>query len=247
MVQSAGVRERVMASRLEQQLSTLRQGDHACSFYQTAAEQMAVVVPFVKEGLARGEGCVYIADDRTVEEVTEALLTAGADVGREQKCGALLFSCKWDWRNSGEFDIDMMAAGVKTLVDQALAPGLPGLWVAVEMTWTLEPDIDPRTLAQWESHWNELIAGMPVVLLCQYNRQRITPAAIRWELRTHPLVICNDQVYPNLYYEPPDLFLDPEAYEQRVEWMLAQLQRVRLAEEERFRALIEHSYDALSV
>ena len=44
-----------MTTELERQLIDLKQGDHICLIYETMAEQMAAAVPFLKEGLARGE------------------------------------------------------------------------------------------------------------------------------------------------------------------------------------------------
>jgi signal transduction histidine kinase len=222
---------------LDKHLARLRHGDHACSFYDNAAEQEALVISFMKEGLARGERCVYVVDDRTVEDLISGLGRAGVDVSREQERGALQFIGKAQWRNPGDFEVTAMAEGVKKLVNQALAPGWPGLWVAVEMTWALSPDIDPGRLAEWEAFWNNLITDMPAVLLCQYNRRRIPPAAIYLELKTHPLVVTPHEVYHNFYYEPPDLFLNQGAYGERVEWMLEQFQRARALEEERARRL----------
>ena len=114
---------------LERQLTSLRHGDHACSFYNGAAEQEALVISFVQEGLARGEHCVYVVDDRTVEEITTGLGRAGVDVSREQARGALQFINRAQWRNPGDFDVATMGEGVKKLVNQALAPGWPGLWM----------------------------------------------------------------------------------------------------------------------
>ena len=65
-----------MKSELEQQLTKLKQGDHICLIYEDTAEQMAGAVLFLKEGLSRGERCVYIADDRTVEAIAQALAAA---------------------------------------------------------------------------------------------------------------------------------------------------------------------------
>ncbi len=53
-----------MAIALERQLAGLRAGDHLCMIYEDAAEQMAAIVPFVREGLAQGGCCAYISDDR---------------------------------------------------------------------------------------------------------------------------------------------------------------------------------------
>lgn len=51
-----------MGSELERQLAGLKPGDHLCTFYQDAAEPMAAIVPFMRAGLARGEGSLYIGD-----------------------------------------------------------------------------------------------------------------------------------------------------------------------------------------
>ena len=69
-----------MTGELERQLASLKQGDHVCLIYENAAEQIAVAVPYIKEGLARNERCIYIVDDRSVEEMVPALSAAGVDV-----------------------------------------------------------------------------------------------------------------------------------------------------------------------
>ena len=54
---------RTMTTELERRLCGLRAGQHCCLVYESIAEQMAAVVPFVWEGLARKECCVYIGGD----------------------------------------------------------------------------------------------------------------------------------------------------------------------------------------
>jgi hypothetical protein len=44
---------RHMATELEGQLAELKQGDHICLIYENTAEQLAVAVPFFKDGLSR--------------------------------------------------------------------------------------------------------------------------------------------------------------------------------------------------
>lgn len=43
-----------MAAELENRLAQVRQGDHICLIYENAAEQLAVAVPFIRDGLFRG-------------------------------------------------------------------------------------------------------------------------------------------------------------------------------------------------
>ena len=77
-----------MTAELERQLTTLKQGDHVCPIYESVAEQTAAGVLFVKEGLARGERCLIVADDRTGEQLLEALAAGGVNVARERERGA---------------------------------------------------------------------------------------------------------------------------------------------------------------
>jgi len=49
-----------MKAKLEQELTNLKQGDHICSIYENMDEQLAVVIPFIIEGLAE-ESAVSIS------------------------------------------------------------------------------------------------------------------------------------------------------------------------------------------
>ena len=69
----------MMITELEHHIRGLRHGDHRCVIYETAAEQMAAIVPFLIEGLARRECCIYIGDDWMLEEVVGALAAAGVN------------------------------------------------------------------------------------------------------------------------------------------------------------------------
>ena len=57
-----------MASEPKPQISGPRPDDHLCMVCQNAAERLAALVPFIKEGLARGERSRCTLDDRTASE-----------------------------------------------------------------------------------------------------------------------------------------------------------------------------------
>jgi len=50
---------------LERRLNTLGRGEHVCPLYEDAAEQMAVTLPVIRDGLERGERCVFVVGDLT--------------------------------------------------------------------------------------------------------------------------------------------------------------------------------------
>lgn len=188
-------------SSLAQEIARLEHGQHVCSFYRDFADQVNTLIPWVHEAVRRGECCVYITDDQTAEDVQKLLNVAGIDVDAETQRGALVFLTKWEWRHKGDFDRTTMARHVKVIVDTALAGGFKGLWAAVEMTWTKAPDIGADDVARWEGMWNDLLMGMPVVLLCTYDRSQFDPGFLRPELFTHPFIIHEGELYPNHFYD----------------------------------------------
>src|SRR5689334_17744106 len=104
---------------------------------------MPALTPYIRKGLAAGEQCLYVADDQSVEAVTSHLEAAGIDVAVEARRGALQLWDRGDWRQPGEFSSAAKAAQIRHIVEAARAAGFAGVRFAVEMTWTLGPDIDP--------------------------------------------------------------------------------------------------------
>jgi hypothetical protein len=128
-----------MATDLERQLTGLKQGDHICPIYENATEQMAVAIPFLKEGLVRGERCLYIADDQTALQITQALEAASVVVAHEQARGALSILTKRETylKSGDEFEPQAMIDFLRQAEVQAIADGFSGLRVLGEMTWAL--------------------------------------------------------------------------------------------------------------
>ena len=211
---------------LTDQILGLQEGDHLCLIYdKDPAEQMPALVPFIKQGLAGGEQCIYIADDQTVDQVAHALESGGIDVGKELKRSALLLWTRAEWRQPGELDSDKKAAQVRQFIDAAFAAGFSGIRFAVEMTWTLGPDISAERLKHWEATINQIfVPGFPGRIICQYSRSRLSPAVVETSLSTHPLAIIGRQVYPNPFYESP-LILDGSSEAGKLDWIISQLEK----------------------
>ncbi|MHC4861543.1 MAG: MEDS domain-containing protein, partial [Planctomycetota bacterium] len=54
-------------------------GDHLCCLYGTDEEHRAVLTPFLRQGLERGEKVVYIVDERAAEKILGYLRADGLD------------------------------------------------------------------------------------------------------------------------------------------------------------------------
>ena len=213
---------------LEREISRVTSGSHLCLVYDSVEEQLAAVVPYVKAGLARGERCVYIADDRSVAEIELALSRAGVDVAHELRRGALLILTKRDaYLRSGVFDPNAMIAFLHATTEQAVAQGFTGLCVTGEMTWAQGPEIGNERLIEYESMLNHFLPGSRAHAVCQYNRKRFRPAIIRDVLRTHPVAVVGGLVCPNVFYEPPEMMLGRRSIAEETAWRIEQLKSAR--------------------
>ena len=240
-----------MTARLEQQLDSLKHGDHVCPIHDRLPELLAVAVPFIRDGLARGDRCIYAADDSTTAEAIKAL--GKSEVARAQDAGALHFIDKrTTYVPSGRFDPDAMIAFLNRAETEALSHGFSGLRYAGDMTWALEADIEAERLIAYEAKLNHFLIGRRAVILCHYCRTHFDPALVHDILRAHPTIIMGENVWSNPYYEPPELLLNPEkevALEfkrRRVDWWIERLQNVMAAEQERIRteAALRETRDA---
>jgi PAS domain S-box-containing protein len=215
--------------RLKRALAGLKTGDHLCLIYETADEQFAAVVPFIGDGLARGERCLYVVDDRAADEVVGALSAAGVNVEHEVRRGALRILTKRDaYLKSGTFDPRRMITLLRRSTAEAVAAGFTGLRVTGEMTWALGSERGVGRLIEYEARLNGFLPGNRALAICQYNRRRFPAAIIREVLRTHPIAIFGDLVCSNPYYEPPAAVLGRQSEAKRVSWMIS---KVRAAAE----------------
>src|SRR5258708_27279046 len=113
---------------LDRQLTDLKHGDHVCLIYETTAEQLAAIVPFVKTGLARNERCIVIADHTPAAEAVQALGAAGVDVAQECRRGALqILNSRDVYRSPVELDPLALLDFVRRAENEALSAGFAGL------------------------------------------------------------------------------------------------------------------------
>ena len=211
---------------LVRQLAALRPGDHLCMIYDDPEQQMRAAVPFIQQGLRQGERCVYIADVDRIEDTVDVLRAAGVDVTRhEQEGGLIVCTHREMYLRDGIFEPEDMIEFMRESVEEAVARGFTGFRVTGEMTWALGTESPCRGLIEYEAMLNRFFPGRPALALCQYDRKRFPAHVVRDVLRTHPMAVLGDQVCSNLYYEPPEFVLEGGHEEERVDWMISQLQR----------------------
>ena len=198
-----------------------QQGDHICTLYSSPAEQLRAATEYIREGLARGERCLYVCGEHDLPAFRAGLSNAGIDVEGEEARGALLLLTKHDGHlKTGHFDPAAMIAMLQDAVQDALDSGFSGLCAAGDMNWLLDEAPGSEKIAEYEAALNHFYKTNRALGLCLYRRTM--PAALLDHcLATHPVVrIDGPLMLTNPFYELPEIAMSrtarPEAIEQKI-------------------------------
>jgi chemotaxis family two-component system sensor kinase Cph1 len=180
----------------------IKPGEHLCSFYENKEEQFQIAFPFIVEGLARNEKCLYIADENSVDEIKAGLLIHGIDVEKCLKTGQLnIRTTKESYLKGGRFILNDMILQIDSFVYRAINEGYSGARVTGEVTWLIRELSFLEDFFEYEKTLNEVFRNRRVKLLCQYNSKKLFGNVILRALRTHPRVLIGLGLYENVYYE----------------------------------------------
>jgi signal transduction histidine kinase len=215
-------------------IANLQPGDHLCCIYQSEDEHRAVLTPFLRQGLERGEKVIYIADTNTMQTIWGYLsqnsgptLDVEAYLGR----GQLLFLTHQDaYTRGGVFDPQVTITLLRKEMEQALAEGYPALRATGEMTWALRDVPGSERLIEYETRLNRFFPGSRCTTICQYDRRRFPAKLLLDVLRTHPIAVIGTEIYGNSYYVPPDTLLSSDPAEIELERWIHSLAERQQAE-----------------
>lgn len=213
---------------------------HKCLIYDgEPTEQLAVVVPFLLDGLGNNWRCLYVGNPEAAQMVEQALVANGVDTVREGKRSALVISSDRSHLSAGTFDPKLMVEWLSNSIDDAVQAGFEGLCATGDMRWELGEDEHFEYLLEYEARLEQLFRQKPLRGICQYHRKMVPPIAIRNALVTHRSAYLGTALKPdNFFYIPPDLILETDSGDSKVgEWMCEQIIRVLNAESARDTAL----------
>jgi len=181
---------------------------HVCAFFRTADEHYSVLLPFMKEGIERGELAFHLVNPALRQDHLRRLEWAGIDLDAAERSGQLEVRV---WQEAclrgGHFDQDAMLALIQEILDSGKARGFPlTRWVA-QMEWALEDRPGLDSFVEFETRVNYLQPRYDDPLICAYDLTKFGAGIVMDVLRTHPMVIVGGILQENPFFVPPDQFL----------------------------------------
>jgi hypothetical protein len=127
---------------------------HVCAFFDTVDHRYRVLVPFVKEGLDRGEKVVHIVDPKLRGEHVARLGAGGGSLDPVAKPGQHE-TLTWEeaYLRDGYFDQDRMIDQLHSVLDEG-ERAFPLVRLAAHMEWALEDRPGVDQLVEYETRLN---------------------------------------------------------------------------------------------
>jgi CheY-like chemotaxis protein len=168
---------------------------HEALIYSSAEELAAGTVPFLRQGLARGEHVLVILRTEGRDVLRQAL---GHDAAR------VAFADSVDWYLSPEHALERYG---RYLGDQ-LARGAPRVRVVAEVVWPLSSTAaDVAGWKRYEAGVSVAMASVPVSFVCAYDTRELPAEIIMDAQRTHPVLRTADGARPSARYSRPAAFI----------------------------------------
>lgn len=158
-------------------------GHHSDVVFSDDREWAGHLVPFVREGLERGEQVQYFAATTDPARVRGALASAGVDAARAEGEGRLVVTtAERTYLSGAGFDPDAMMGLWHQAMDTALAEGHRGLRAIGEMAWGAQDVAGANRLLEYELRLHhEVFEPLPLMAWCFYD-SRLVPAPLLAQL-----------------------------------------------------------------
>jgi PAS domain S-box-containing protein len=210
-------------------LATLAPGAHVGWIYETENQHQDMLLQFIQHSLNRSEKVLYIFDNHASAEVTAFLQNNGVEIDSHLNGGRLSAVPAEDvFLQDGAFDPQRMITLLQREANRAETEGYSALMVTGEMTWALRKLANSRRLIEYEAKLNDFFAAGKCLVVCQYDRRRFYPELLLDVLATHPIIVNGSEVHDNIYYMPPQEFVNLEWSEIELNGKLKQLAQLTM-------------------
>lgn len=188
--------------------SQLTSTRHVCAFFNSVEDEYGALLPFMRDGFARGDKAVHVLDPARHPDHLRRLSAAGIDhVAARQRRQFELRSCVETYLEGGRFDQTRMVREFEKLAVRNREEGFPGSRIVCQMDWAADAGIPLAELVEFESRVNEVWTRYDDAVVCVYDLARFSGETVIDIMRTHPAVIIGGTLQHNPFYVPPEQFL----------------------------------------
>jgi hypothetical protein len=186
-------------------LGTVR---HVCAFFGGDDEAYRVLIPFIVDGLVRGEKAVHVVRPGQEHEHRQRLAAPGLDLDAMQATGQLEVRLSNEvYLRDDAFDQDRMLAFFERMASGNASGGFRCSRIICNMDWAAEAPSSHDDLIEFESRVNDLWQRHDDVVICVYDLKKIGGDVAIDIMRTHPVVLIGDVMHENPFFVPPEQFL----------------------------------------
>jgi CheY-like chemotaxis protein len=168
---------------------------HEALVYSSGDELAAGAVPFLRQGLARGEEVLVVLREAGRSVVEQAL---GGDADRIEFADAVT------WYQSPEHAFQQYTR----YLDGRLEGGASRVRVVAEVLWPQSSaTADVAGWKRYEAGISAAMASVPVSFICTYDTRELPAAIVTDARRTHPVLRTATGALPNAHYMPEAEFV----------------------------------------
>jgi len=181
---------------------------HVCAFFNSEAEEYRTLLPFIADGLQRGQKAVHVVEPERQHAHVRHLAGAGIDVAQAQQSGQLALHLNHEiYLREGRFDPDRMLQSFEAMASSS-AQGPFGISrIVCQMGWASHHPSCIHDLIAFEARVNDVWRRHDDAVICVYDLARFSGDTVVDILRTHPLVIVGGILQRNPFFLPPEDFL----------------------------------------
>jgi CheY-like chemotaxis protein len=168
---------------------------HEALVYSSTDELAAATLPFVQQGLTRGDQLLVVLREAGRTVLEEAL---GGDAAKIEFADAI------DWYQSPEHALERYG---RYLADH-LEDGASRVRVVAEVIWPeSSATADVAGWKRYEAGISPALASVPGSFICAYDTQELPEGVVMDARRTHPVLRTAEGPRPSAHYSQPAVFV----------------------------------------
>jgi len=181
---------------------------HVCAFFSSPQEEYGTLLPFVRDGLERGERAFHIFPSQYREEHLEQLRSGGIDVVAAQRRRQLEVATPQEtYLRGGRFDKNAMLALIQETLKTGTTLGFALTRLVAHAESVLEDWSNVNDWIEYETRVNEVLPRYSDPVICTYDTNLLNGAIAVDILRTHPVAIIGGLLHENPFFVPPQELL----------------------------------------